>query len=1680
MSSFSAQFVNGKFVNRYPGAVQQSIYAQGFISDIRNSIAHTVFAMDPVSRMSDLFENCSNVASASYISSKSTVRSIGISAASFGKSILKQLFESVMKIVDATLGVVVRKVFTYLFDVCESLVAKIPNMSGLFSNGPLLTTIICMVCALSLFYCAYNPWSAKIVTVLYATLTGISIISGQWGYASLAGVMTWLTNSISPSVNFTRVKLDSPILLAQSDSDALIGAELQALGKKALMCAAVLGCIFSGQSISNINLDSMLRKVDSVSKAVKGVEALSVYFTDLWTACCAYLMKNVYGIDMIGEKNVAEIDAMYNEVLGMCSMENQLKIGRDAEMNRRIEYLYTHFMKMRTQYHMNRDVMAQLNTISIPLVQMYNKVVTKNPEANVMRQEPVCIMIGGSTGVGKSFMMEPLSIHLLRICGKYDEKSNGKGAVYSRCFEQEFWDGYSGQPVVIYDDFGQQIDSLNNPNPEFFELIRGVNTFPYNLHSAAIHEKANNPFNAKFIILTTNLTSLQPKSLASEAALVRRVHIYLDVSVIPEVRVGKSGSDYDKRVSVKNLLAYRAQNGLSQSDMSHYRFTLRDLTNSSMPIKGKESMTYDQILVEISLIYKQNYESYEYRMANNKTYSAQPLPEGVFSIQAQSEDVISEIERVRFEESVQLMLKNHEQVVSKIHEQTDEIARFGQLTGECHGPEAFWNRCASLLCASWLKFRSCVATTLNQLQHVSWYVIGGVSCAILASSLALYAYFRKSTCDSVEFEGVKETTRQRHHAEFKKRQERRQESLKKSEQLASSFVPAFVESVTSESLLKKKAVDLESVTSESLLKKRAVDLESVTSESLLKKKGVDLESVTSESLLKKKTVDLESVTSEALLKKKECKLESGRALGTFSTKKRVAHMEAIDELDDETSNSFESVHSQQAYEMLSALSQNMTMLWFIHNVDGEEHRTFVGQCFILGGHVGLINNHYINNINALQKYVDGESYLFWTGPTMSGGHAQRITDFMNTVQDVKRGQIETEFRSFRLPLSYPVAKLVTKYMITSSEIKKIAEGMPIMMGTYVKVGEKFIRTFRSGDFKKIDAARFHERNGESRIYAGFGTTDIDSINGDCGAPYVAATDLIQNRLIGFHFAGNHNMTGGGTSFAFITMEDVMHLFRKQIVASSVTTVEYSAQSLEDSFPLDGSFRYLGSVKQSVVASSKTKLRESIIFDRVVESQMLPAALAPPLKPNGPMLKALKKNALSVYPVNEQILRSAVASYSDKLFSLPVQSGDQKILTYEEACQGIVGDNAYPPLQRSKSAGYPYMLQKGAQGKKHLLGKDEWDFSSPASLQLRKDVEFIIEEASNGVVSDVLFVDTLKDEKRPVEKVLEQKTRAFSASPVHYSIAFRQYFGGFLAHMYRNRLDSECAVGIRAHSREWTRLARLMQSKGDKVVAGDFSNFDGSVNFYIFHEVVNIINAWYGDGAKNALIRRCLWENIEHSRHLLGPYVYQMSHGQPSGNPATAVSNSIYNSLASRYVYGLLMADNGMAKTFNDKVAMIAYGDDNIYNIKDDVANIFHPDAITEAFATIDMTYTDEAKTGGASFKSLNEIGFLKRNFVWCERLKRFVAPLKLQSILEMTNWVKQSTSPKEAVTENAKCAITELYFHDEETYEEWSAKISSALKTEGILIPTLPWEYARDLIAQEDMSLLCDLELAWV
>lgn len=677
-------------------------------------------------------------------------------------------------------------------------------------------------------------------------------------------------------------------------------------------------------------------------------------------------------------------------------------------------------------------------------------------------------------------------------------------------------------------------------------------------------------------------------------------------------------------------------------------------------------------------------------------------------------------------------------------------------------------------------------------------------------------------------------------------------------------------------------------------------------------------------------------------------------------------------------------------------------------------------------------------------------------------------------------------------------KILSKFL-DAENISLLNEGSLIFSGFHEVNGKTIIQEKYPSTFKTTHKATIYSLHSYGTCPASADVCkhpirignhieyDLETYGGMCGALLSISNKMIHTKLVGLHVAGGTQSMALGV------------LLTRQLLEAGLDT-HVKEHNIPKSYLIDGRLPHAQTLVNTNVQVSLldhgdclsvgsapspaapivTQLGPSLVFDKVQKHIAKPAHLKPVMLDEelvDPMLKGIKKIMGSQIYVDADLVEAAANDVFQGLG--PPPSGTGIVHSYEEAIVGIQGDAYKRPINRTTSPGYPYNLDNKEKGKTKWLGNDEvYIVDHP---ELKRDVEELLEDARNAVRGNAISIATLKDEKRPIAKVDAGKTRVFEACPQHLVIAMRQYFLDFAAHVMRNRIDNGIAVGINPYSLEWTKLAHHLQTKGNNMIAGDFSNFDGSLLMQILVKIVEKINEWYNDDEESKLIRTVLWEHISNADILVRGEVIRKTHSQPSGNPLTVIVNSLFNGIVMRIAYLMLKKEHGlpMICDYREHVAEIIYGDDDIKSVSVTVLDWFNQITITEALASFGLTYTDETKAGTTlKCKPLEEVAFLKRKFA-LQKDGTYMAPMDLTNTLEITNWIRGKAKYASTV-ENCEQVIRELALHPKDVYEKWSARIRQVLAEVGlnIKVPTY-WEQMQKYHYDRDNFELTEYEPLW-
>lgn len=765
----------------------------------------------------------------------------------------------------------------------------------------------------------------------------------------------------------------------------------------------------------------------------------------------------------------------------------------------------------------------------------------------------------------------------------------------------------------------------------------------------------------------------------------------------------------------------------------------------------------------------------------------------------------------------------------------------------------------------------------------------------------------------------------------------------------------------------------------------------------------------------------------------------------------------------------EGVKDINANEILGKLiSHNYYKIYMSHNDEAIGHGMF------LRGRVFMCPKHYINVFKKIAK-IGGR--IYFKNAFLTKSFEINVEDIMDKIFSYESPDDDAGNTLSRDIMAFPVASAtvhanIEPFFSSKSSLSFVMKSqvlLPVIMemnGSRLPVVGFHFTKGQSGLTIKESAIIKDDSGNVVRQMRDLWEYSMDTKSTYCGAPLIVRnTQIAPGKIIGMHVAG---IPGTGLGFSTpVYKEDVSRILSK---FSSFDTIEFRPELKLNEFPteqsqvpVDSEFIRMGSVIRGVAQPGKSKIIPSPIYNRIREPKTRPCALRPVLidgQTFDPRQYRLKRLGNIPVAVDQKMINIAKNAVIDEIASqIPrVSLGDniKSVYSFEEAVVGIDGEPYINAVKRNTSPGYPYVHMPGFSNRKEIFGDDEkCDMRRPQSIILQSRVERIIKLAKQGVAIEHVFMDTLKDERKPLHKF--HKTRLFSAGPIDYLIACKRYFNGIVAVLQKARNFSHISVGTDHNTMDWTVIARELMRKSKHMVAGDFEGFDASQSAPLLEAAGDILIAlsmkFCGTTEEEAKVMKTLLIACFNSVHITDKEVYQWTHSLPSGHYLTAIINSIFVLLVFCICWMLAMkkVKYMVAREFFQKCGIVAFGDDHIVSVPESVLDIFNQMTIPDFMDQIGLGYTMEDKDREVDVKSrvITEISYLKRSFVFDVERHRWIAPLTLDTILESPMWLHKCPDKVTQMITQLDTQLRELSLHDEKTWDKWASVFADLGKQFG-------------------------------
>lgn len=1437
-----------------------------------------------------------------------------------------------------------------------------------------------------------------------------------------------------------------------------------------------IACIFTALIMREIpggnKPDAWLNRFSKISGIIKSTADVNRVGNDMFSEIVETIRVNVFGMDKRTMNAWEGVDEWFTEATSLVP-NFEMRLRDDPTIKQKIDVLYERGL----------NISRTLDSLKVPSTQRDHITKTmmflscaRDKAANIsagqisQRVPPTITHFFGNSGVGKSSILACLTADIQAALGVQDPKDIPL-LTYYRQPGEKFWDGFrNATNVVVCDDFGSVRDSTANPSEEFLEAIRMSNTANYLLNMADLKDKGTTFFSAKSVIWTSNRSVFECESLTNFEAVIRRITRRYRQKPHPEF--AKTVTQKGKSVQILDTRKIRSKFGNTE---------IEAITSC---ILFDEVVPENDNLIHADLTYEQMKDTVIADLLNNLSYHEEF-----------NEKVVSYAERAIQRANA---TRNGETEISieRTVEEEMPLVDFGTLNVKKAQLFGFnpikRNTCLSLHDVDMAKARIIEWNELEvnddhcDLRRAKCVEIGEGASEFVEAYVNAYAtaslygvtQLQKDTVFSTVFEALypyeytlcldencngatrieSEIERRCNMSSWKNALYQVRDSVMS---MGTFEVLVSFAAVCVTGLLSFAAYKIFSKISKWWFGRRSGTYESQPRKMSALAEGVyDTSKTTARTNARVESLYDSTKTPGPTVKLTESLYDSTKTVtlprkitesiyDSSKTEARPMRTTEIyadrpgrkNEIDPEFAQivAAQAVNDKNAQEIVAKLYRSMYVLEFFQ--DGEWRHAM--NIMIIKGRLAIVNKHILCKKSISQ----------WRMRNAMKPDGYEFNLFACNAAILPEESIhgQKDLMMVELPRIFEQHPDMTKKFMTSGDFSRFQTLKTISLIGHGPTTGLTLRQYFSDTIKAHDSVISFDTGSfvvHCRQYFAYG---IQTVGGDCGGALVAYDKNFNNKIIGIHAGGEEGTKY--TGFGVPVSQEVLTMLEKQIHCKPCSKI-YPAEIAEFEVPTQpilnaendynwkinlpfvGNFMYLGKLVVGAFGSAVSQINRSPVHGIICEPTMKPAHLAPFRDSNDkfidPMAKARIKASPAPFMMDEELLNASVLSFTQKI-NVDVNPMDRRVLTYEEAILGIDGQEVYASINRSTSPGYGWV--KRGKGKTEWLGEFEFDTTNE---ELRSEYSALVELCKTNRPT-VIWSDTLKDEKRPIGKVDAGKTRLFSVGEMAYTIAFRQYFLGFIAHMMRHKIDFESCVGINAYSRDWTKLAYAVTQVGDKVIAGDFGNYDGTLNAELLWRVLDVVESFYKGTEEEKAVRRSLWSEIVNSIHLNGQNLYSWTHSQPSGCPMTTILNCCYHSISARYVY-LVCAQKYMPSmlslsNFDKYVRHFNYGDDDLWNLSDVIIGWFNQLTITEAYATFGMEYTDEAKTGNiVAYRKLDEVNFLKRVFRWDDEQMRYRAPLALDVIREMAMWNRKTVDPYILTADVLQEAVHELAQWDESTF----------------------------------------------
>jgi hypothetical protein len=469
---------------------------------------------------------------------------------------------------------------------------------------------------------------------------------------------------------------------------------------------------------------------------------------------------------------------------------------------------------------------------------------------------------------------------------------------------------------------------------------------------------------------------------------------------------------------------------------------------------------------------------------------------------------------------------------------------------------------------------------------------------------------------------------------------------------------------------------------------------------------------------------------------------------------------------------------------------------------------------------------------------------------------------------------------------------------------------------------------------------------------------------------------------------------------------------------------------------------------SVLSASDPRLDESIDFHRkMMERASIVADRQVPVEAFDESIQECKK-----------ILVNGLSG--DREMDIPFRK-----YTYDEVLNGLPGCEHFAPIDISTGCGYPWTRDKEEPkpGKHPYIHIDEKGHKTVKSKRLKRALRMMESAARHRILLPVIWQIYLKDENRPIPKIVNGDTRSVVGPPIDFLMVCKRYFGAIIALLTSRNNDSFSTYGMDANSAAWHNFISLLREYAEIGIATDFKTFDASLMAALLRAFCKLCCELYqqydpdwcieDDYARWTLINSVIFSKMFYQFFLL----FKVQ-GNPSGCPFTTTMNCIINFLAHHYLFKLRYPN----ESFVANVRMFVCGDDNIQTVRKACQEGYNMKTLIHDFKEIlGMTATAPDKSEVVSeFLPIDQLSYLK---AFNKRVGDTDVPCVVKpTIQKLFHWVSKELDPFQAMDSNIHDAMTLAWAHGKTYYKQLSSAVRAVYSKNGREIHIPSWASNRE------------------